>query len=203
MENKTICGIYKITSPSGKVYIGHSKDIKDRWLDYKRKVCKKQRRLYNSLVKYGSEKHTFEIIEECIFEELNKRERHWQDFYDVTSKKGLNCHLTKTDELKLVHSEDTIRRMREAKKGKKNSEESKEKNRIASTGKRHTAETKKQMRENMLGDNHPRSKVVLNTETGIFYTCVREAAEAYNISKTTLGYWLRGERENISNLKYV
>jgi hypothetical protein len=30
-----ICGIYKITSPSGKVYIGQSVDIKRRFTTYK------------------------------------------------------------------------------------------------------------------------------------------------------------------------
>lgn len=39
------CGIYKITSPSGKIYIGQSIDIKRRWLDYKTRVNCTQRAL--------------------------------------------------------------------------------------------------------------------------------------------------------------
>ena len=31
---KGIMGIYKITSPSGKIYIGSSKNINKRWKDY-------------------------------------------------------------------------------------------------------------------------------------------------------------------------
>ena len=203
MENKVICGIYKITSPSGRVYIGHSKDIYDRWLDYKRKVCNKQRRLYNSLVKYGSDKHIFEIKEECLFEDLNRRERHWQDFYNVIGEEGLNCILQETDEKPRVFSKESIERMRESSKGKKWSDETIEKMIKILTGKKHTKETRLQMSERILGDKHPNSKIVLDLGTGIFYSCVREAAEAYNLSKTTLGYWLRGERENLSNLIYV
>ena len=58
-------GIYKITSPSGKVYIGQSRNIENRFLQYKNKHCRFQFRLYNSFNKYGVENHVFEIIEEC------------------------------------------------------------------------------------------------------------------------------------------
>lgn len=94
-----ICGIYKITNPNGKVYIGKSKNIYKRVVSYRNYFCQKQIKLYNSLKKYGWENHNFQIIEECLFSELRKRERFWQDFYDVLNpEKGLNLVLTKTDE---------------------------------------------------------------------------------------------------------
>lgn len=124
-------GIYKITNPAGRVYIGQAIDIHVRWeKSYKKLKCKNQVRLYNSLLKYGSSEHIFEVLEECTIGELNTRERYWQDFYDVLSKKGLNCKLTKT----------------ESKSGKW-SEEIKEKIGKAREGKFHTEATKKQMSE--------------------------------------------------------
>ena len=48
-----ICGIYKITSPSGKIYIGQSKDINLRIIYYKNARCKCQQKLYYSILKYG------------------------------------------------------------------------------------------------------------------------------------------------------
>lgn len=40
------CGIYKITSPSGRVYVGQSVDIERRFAEYRRNgSAKKQRRL--------------------------------------------------------------------------------------------------------------------------------------------------------------
>ena len=93
---KKICGIYKITSPSERVYIGQSVDIKRRWSKHKIRNCKGQTRLWESFRKYGHDRHIFEIIEECGEECLNHRERHWQDKYDVLSTKGLNCKLTET-----------------------------------------------------------------------------------------------------------
>lgn len=49
-------------SPTGKVYIGQSRNIVDRWRAYRRLECKSQRLLYRSLSKHGVNTHTFSII---------------------------------------------------------------------------------------------------------------------------------------------
>ncbi len=59
-------GIYKITSPTGKVYIGQSHQIKKRFQQYKGLRCADQPRIYNSLKKHGAESHTFECIAEYV-----------------------------------------------------------------------------------------------------------------------------------------
>lgn len=56
--------IYKITSPSNKVYIGQSWSWIKRKSIYKRLACKSQKFLYNSLLKYGFENHKIEILKE-------------------------------------------------------------------------------------------------------------------------------------------
>lgn len=87
--SRRICGIYKITSPSGRVYIGQSVDIKVRWASY-RGNCSNQVKLYNSFQKYGVHKHIFEIEEECREEVLTERELYWQKHYNCVEE-GLNC----------------------------------------------------------------------------------------------------------------
>jgi len=86
-------GIYKITSPSNKVYIGQSVDLKTRFRKYKYLNCKRQTHLYNSFVKYGYENYVFEILEECSLDQLNKREIYWGLHYNVLGEMGLNCKL--------------------------------------------------------------------------------------------------------------
>jgi group I intron endonuclease len=54
--------IYKITSPSGKVYIGQTVNFIKRRSRYKKLNCKQQPKLYASLIKYGWENHQLEII---------------------------------------------------------------------------------------------------------------------------------------------
>ena len=69
-------GIYKITSPSGKIYIGESLNLKQRCLTYLNpNRLKKQRAIYNSLIKDSVESHEIEIIELCEVDELLVRER--------------------------------------------------------------------------------------------------------------------------------
>jgi hypothetical protein len=85
-------GIYKITNPKGKVYIGKSKDIEKRFKSYyKIWHCSQQIKLFNSLKKYLPENHTFEIIEECDIKQLNKRE-----IYYINSFNSLNSGLNLT-----------------------------------------------------------------------------------------------------------
>jgi len=75
-----LTGIYKITSPTGKIYIGQSVNIKNRFKQYKYISNNKiiGPKLYNSLKKHGFENHQFEIIEECIIEQLNEKEIYWK-----------------------------------------------------------------------------------------------------------------------------
>lgn len=111
-------GIYKITNPKGKIYIGQSRNIENRFRSYMQKSqCKSQVKLKRSFNKYGIENHKFEIIELCDFNLLNKRERFWQDYYNVLEN-GLNCVLQSSDEKTRVHSEETRLKISEAKKGK-------------------------------------------------------------------------------------
>lgn len=78
---KKICGIYKITNPKGKIYIGQSIDIEKRKFLYSKLYCKTQTHLYNSLNKYGWENHVFEIIEQCDEFLLLEREIYWKLYY--------------------------------------------------------------------------------------------------------------------------
>lgn len=89
----SMIGIYKITNPNGKIYIGQSTNIDNRKYYYASVKCDKQHKLYHSLQKYGWEEHTFEIIEECSLEQLNEREIYWGMEYDVLSENGLNLRL--------------------------------------------------------------------------------------------------------------
>jgi len=71
--------IYKITSPSGRIYVGQTIDFKKRYASHKHFLKKGDRQhiLYNSFKKYGFENHKFEIIEEVPDEKLNEREIFW------------------------------------------------------------------------------------------------------------------------------
>lgn len=88
---KVLSGIYKITSPSGRIYIGQSVDIALRFHKYNRRNCAGQPKLFASISKYGFEFHSFEILQLCRIEELNRLEKQYIDFYKAfESELGLN-----------------------------------------------------------------------------------------------------------------
>ena len=83
-------GIYKITNPKGKVYIGQSIDVNKRVKDYNNpQAYQTGKKILNSILKYGIENHEIDIIEECNRENLNDREVFWIKEYNSVEE-GLN-----------------------------------------------------------------------------------------------------------------
>ena len=174
-----ICGIYKITSPNGSIYIGLSSDIYYRIHScYKLLSCKEQKRIYNSLKKHGVENHTFEIIHILekgnlnkleIIKELNKLEifyiKEYNCFIGDNQEFGLN--LTRGGG-SLLLTDEAWERINNSKKGRKQSPETiakrakKNKGKIpsiqtiaaavlANTGIIRSPETRQKLREKNLG----------------------------------------------------
>lgn len=188
-------GIYKIISPSNKIYIGQSSNIEKRYLEYKQLNCKSQTKLYNSFKKYGVDSHTFEIVCECLIEELNKTERFFQERYNVIGINGLNLRLTCDNDKSGIISEETRLKMSISGKKKKLSEEHKRK--LAEAGKK-----RKDSKETCLkrSKNNKQGKMVMDVTTGIFFDTIKEAAKTYNINQSTLRSWIKGRDPNKSNL---
>lgn len=207
-------GIYKITSLSGRVYIGQSVDIKTRFYKYKGLHCEKQFRLHNSLKKYGVNSHIFEVVELCSEALLNERERYYQDLYDATNNdKGLNCVLTATTDKSGRVSVDSKQRMSIAQKGKKISEETRKRMSVAVTGRKHTDEAKENMsvaqsnrscetRQRMKNNNGMAKKVICIAGSRIFRT-IREASIFSGIPNTSLAEKLKGNRKNNTSMRYA
>lgn len=83
------CGIYKITSPKGKVYIGQSINIKNRYRAHIKNFKYYDTKLARSFKKYGTESHVFEIIVKCNKKELSDLESNYIKEYD-SIREGLN-----------------------------------------------------------------------------------------------------------------
>lgn len=174
-------GIYKITSPTNKVYIGQSIDIEKRFKFYRLGHLKNQVVLKKSFDKHGFESHILEIIEECNIDLLNERERYWQDFYDVLNG-GLNCRLTgysdKKGKLSYSHRLKISKSRMGALNhmyGKKMSDEVRDK--ISKSHKKNGLMKR--------GGNH-RAKKVLDLEMGIYYDSLKSVSETYDLNYYTL-----------------
>lgn len=92
-------GIYKITNKiNGKVYIGQSVNIEERFKSHKysynnSKVSGYNTKFYRALRKYGIVNFSFEIVEEVLNrQDLNDKEIFWIKYYD-SFKNGYNSTL--------------------------------------------------------------------------------------------------------------
>lgn len=109
--------VYKITSPSGKIYVGSTiRKIEYRWASYIKmdKKCQNQIRLYRSLKKYGPENHIFEIIWEGDSKYMKRMEWFWGHHFLVLDDKGLNCILPNEDDTYQNVRDETRKKIKEA-----------------------------------------------------------------------------------------
>lgn len=228
-----IC-IYKITSPSGKIYIGSTSNFKARIKHYKSLDCKAQRKLHYSLKKHGFDNHVIDILEECTNENLFERERYYGELYEVTGSNGLNLALPGYGEVKSLTSSETIEKMKASQKkennnffGRKHTPETIEKlkkalanksketllkMRLAQLGKKAPIEVRQKMADSQRGRKHSKEtkekmrfnknlKIVVCTQTGIFYNGSREAAAVFGYNPHTLRNKLSGQKRN--NTRFV
>lgn len=170
-------GIYKITSPSNRIYIGQSVNIEKRFISYKKMYIRneKQTKLHRSFLKYGVDNREFKLIFECIESELNYYERYYQEMFNCIGNNGLNCRLTKTDDRSGRVSKETLSKMSESAKGnqhwlgKTHTQETKNKISLANTGRKYSDEInikkgrkgRESNRKGIFSENHPRSIKVL------------------------------------------
>jgi|694.fasta_scaffold103928_3 group I intron endonuclease len=223
--NKQI-GIYKIISPSCKIYIGQSWNIENRFSKYKSlSSVKKQRILYNSLLKYGWENHTFEIIEHCLDnitqKELDDLEIYYIKFYKDSGHILLNIkegglggkHHTESIEKMLNtrgkwnHTEESKKLISDKHKGMKHSSETIAKMKGRKFSKEHIDKLKNRKRSDLTIEKFKKlilpGKLVLNIESGIFYDSIVLAAKTFNINQKTLHNRLTGISKNKTNLILV
>lgn len=89
-------GIYRIENLiNHKNYIGQSVHIETRWSDHKRlafypSLVGYEYPLYRAIRKYGIENFEFSVIENCLENELDEKERYWIAHYKSFGPEGYN-----------------------------------------------------------------------------------------------------------------
>lgn len=183
--------IYKLTSPSNKVYIGQSINIKSRHASYKAKGCKAQTKLYHAILKYGFENFQVEILFSIEFVDgfadiLNKMEVYYIKQFDSVSN-GYNCRSGGGNSR---HSQESIERMRVAKSV--TSEETRTKMKAAASNRRYSEEAR------ALRGRSKMKPILQYSKNMIFiseFNCARNAGIILGIEHTTIGKCCRGKRK--------
>lgn len=104
------CYIYKITNTvNQKMYIGlTTTSIETRWKYHKKSAKKPKAPLYYAMRKYGIDKFTIEIIEECILLNVQNREKYWIKYYDTFLNKEKGYNQSPGGELSLITLQDEL-----------------------------------------------------------------------------------------------
>lgn len=137
------CGIYRITHrATGRHYVGQSLNIQRRWTDHKRD---KDQHIDRALKKHGVELFEFAILEECLPEQLNERERHWITALDCFSPKGYNKTLG--GQLNSGHTAENRKRFSESMKQRMKDPIMKERVALSRRGVPHTEEVRERLRQ--------------------------------------------------------
>lgn len=201
-----ICGIYKITNPKRRIYIGKSININRRKVEYKKLRCKTQRRLFYSIKKYGWENHGFIILCECNRNQLDELEIHYIKLYNTfNTEHGLNltsggesCYVSEETKLKISNSlkgkmPKNIDTLKSCRKGKPLTEEHKrklselKKGNAFFKGHKHSEKTKK-----LIGNIH-RGKKLSEAHKRLLSQAVKKRRRKpiiqYDLSRNFIKRW--------------
>lgn len=193
-----ICGIYKITSPTGKIYIGQSRNINRRIHHYKYNFGIGQPKIYNSIMKYDWENHKFEIVCECSADKLNDLEKYYIKLYNTFNTiHGMNLNeggnsSTLLDETKkkisnslsgIKRSKETREKISKSKRGVHTyfpSKETKEKLSNAIKGIKRSTITKEKMSKCKTGLSHnDNTKQKISKNKSSLYKIYNQKNELY------------------------
>ena len=139
--------IYKHTSPSGKHYIGvtRQQNLNRRWMSGHGYIsCP----LFNNAIqKYGWKNFTHEILEDYVpIEKINDRECYWIKLYK-SNNRDFGYNIEEGGHAYRTFSEETRKKISDVIKGKPKSKECKQKLRDINLGKHLSEETRKKVSE--------------------------------------------------------
>ncbi len=121
--------IYKIISPSNRIYIGQTRcSLEKRWKEHiedAHRIYKNHCKVLNKAIrKYGNKNFVLEIIEECEDKDLDKKEMEYIEKYNSQIPNGMNIKLGGSSG---KHHEITKEKISNTLKGRNVSQETKEK----------------------------------------------------------------------------
>ena len=201
--------VYKLTSPSNKVYIGITcQPINKRWVNGK--GYKRCPAIHKAINKYGWDN----IKKEVLYENLTEEHAKFEEIFLIrtyrSNDKRYGYNLTEggdgvsgrkvSEETKKLISEknrgkkltnEQKEHLRQINLGKRHSEEAKRKISAAHKGnkyclgKKHTEEFKRQISERERGAKNPRARKVICLETLKVYDTMTQAQEETGATKIT------------------
>jgi group I intron endonuclease len=221
-------GIYKLYWDNNDYYYyGQAVMIDKRIKEHIRTMTKgihRNKKIQSIFNKYGEPQ--FVVCEVCEIVELNYKEQSYLDIHfgkdyccninpNAQSSKGKKCSDEVKKNLSVIgknrnlvgdrnpfygkkHTKEVKALLSKQKKGTKNSKLSESKK-----GWKPSDELKKIWSEQRKYSGSWKAKLVLDTQTGVFYSCAKEVSDLYNFNQGTFSAMLSGNRENKTRFVYA
>ena len=199
-------GIYKLTSPSNKVYIGQSLNIKNRLSKYKNDWCFAQPAIHNAIQKYGWDNFKIDVLwssEDNTNAKfiLNELEQDFIALYNCISPNGYN--LRNGGDSKGV-ADETRLKLSIASTGHKLTDESKAKMSDKATGRVYVVsdETKAKLK---LTVNGKISIIQLDRDDNFIkeWDSAAEVERVLNINRNTISKVINGKQKTAGGFKWI
>lgn len=191
--------LYMITNQiNGKQYIGISNNPARRWIKHKSGHGSKI--VYQAIKKYGLENLKFDVLYEGCEDDIKQLEISLIKEYNTFAPNGYNLTEGGEGSIGWKPSAKTRQKWSESRSGKKNGmhgkKHSKEtKAKISAKAKGRKNPTRSRLNKQYQGAKNPRAKKIC--VNGIWYNCIKEAAEALNVHWDTLRRHLKKAGSNI------
>lgn len=141
-----VAHLYKLTSPSGKVYIGVAKNTKKRWQEH---ACSAKNgsscAIHKAMRKYGFDAFKKEVLVTSTFSFVKELEVKAIAAYNTLAPFGYNLTDGGDGTNGYTHTQEARRRISSSQKGRAFSEEHKAKLSKANAGKIHSEEHKRKI----------------------------------------------------------
>jgi len=197
-------GIYKITNPKGKIYIGQSIDIPRRFTEYNKiQCCKDSKKLYYSLTKYSPSSHTFEVLEECDKNDLEIREVFWiREFNSIDE--GLNIKNGSKPQWSGKKRPEHSQFLIENGSGLSYTRTQSHRDGVSKMMKAVWAEKKDEIGKKITaGKIGKGTKAIRCTTLDITFKSINEASEALDVSKGQICQIVKGDKDYIKGLTFI
>ena len=221
-------GIYRLYWDNNDYYYyGQAVDLQRRKGTHKESASKNKHRnpkIQAIVNKYGMFK--FQIIVHCRNEHLDFLEQRYIDEH-FGNQWCCNLCPTASSSKGRIYTGAALEAIRKAAKnrdlwgeknaffGKKHTQESRNKIAISRIGKKYpklsqakkgtiaSQETRNKLSKARSYGGAPKAKIVLDTYTGVYYSCAKEVSDLYNITQSTLRSRLNGQMPNTTRFIYT
>lgn len=202
MEKEYFIYMHK-NKQNGKMYIGQTKSLKDRWKASAYDNCT---RFYNAIKCYGWDNFQHIVLQEGLtLEEANQKQTYYIQLYNTTNQ-NFGYNLSKGGDNKQFLSQETFQklsnkslqlwqqeqyRQKQHQARLKSWQNNIERKQAASQRMKQRMSNpieKQKAKQRITGSNNPRAKKVRCIETGQIFNTIKEAENKYN----------NGKRSNIS-----